>query len=133
MVKFVDVDPKDVDTSRYSRRGRVSYPILKAFLERNVKMSKLDLTGLDKEPTYLRAVLAAYIKNHKMPIHIFSAGGEIHLMRLDLDNDGNKIEWSPEMMTTEGSMGHERDMESAPIDATEVEKRGAKEKGKTTK
>jgi len=68
MVKFVDIDPKDIDTARAGRKGRVSYPILKAFLERNVKLSKLDLVGLDKNPTYMRSVLDAYTKAHNMPI-----------------------------------------------------------------
>ncbi len=134
MVKFVDINPKDIDTARIGRRGRVSYPILKAFLERNTKVCKLDLTGLDKNPTYLRSVLDAYAKNHKMPIKVFSANGEIHLMRLDLDND-NKIikDWDASLETTEGAAGLERDLEPVAIDATEVTKRGKQEKGKTTK
>ena len=71
MVKFVDIDPKDIDTSRMGRRGRVSYPILKGFMERQRKVCKLDLTGFDKNPTYLRSVLSAYITSHKMPIKVF--------------------------------------------------------------
>ncbi len=80
MVKFIDIDPKDIDTTRSGRRGRVSYPILKAFMERNSKVSQLDLTGLHKNPAYLRAVLGAYIKSHNMPIRVFSADGVLHLM-----------------------------------------------------
>ncbi len=134
MVKFVDINPKDIDTSRIGRRGRVSYPILKAFLERNTKVSKLDLAGLDKNPTYLRSVLDAYAKSHKMPIKVFSANGEIHLMRLDLDNDNKPIKnWEESLETTEGATGHERHLEPVPIDSAEVTRRGKQEKGKTTK
>ncbi|KKN65459.1 hypothetical protein LCGC14_0481790 [marine sediment metagenome] len=134
MVKFVDIDPKDIDTSRIGRRGRVSYPILKAFLERNTKVSKLDLTGLDKNPTYLRSVLDAYAKSHKMPIKVFSANGEIHLMRLDLDNECKPIKnWEEALQTTEGAAGLERDLEPVPVSAAEVRRRGKQEKGKTTK
>ncbi len=133
MVKFVDIDPKDIDTSRQGRRGRVSYPILKAFMERQTKVSKLDLTGLGKNPTYLRSVLTAYVRSHEMPIKVFSANGDLHLMRLDLDNDHNEVEWTPEMETTEGNVGMHRDDAATPLDSAEVTKRSAKEKGKTTK
>ncbi len=133
MVKFVDIDPKDIDTTRMGRRGRVSYPILKAFLERNVKVSRLDLTGMSKNPTYLRSVLGAYVTSHKLPIRVFSAGGELHLMRLDLDNDGKPIPWDAEMETTEGAGGLERDLAPKPIDAKEVKARSKVEKGKTDK
>lgn len=134
MVKFIDIDPKDIDTSRSGRRGRVSYPIIKGFMERNVKVSKLDLTGLNKNPAYLRSVLTSYINTHNMPIKLFSAGGDLHLMRLDLDNDGKPIEgYNGEEKTTEGAAGHERHMNPAPLDANEVAKRFAEEKGQSTK
>lgn len=133
MVKFIDIDPKDIDTARMGRRGRVSYPIIKAFLERDTKVSKLDLTGFDKNPTYLRSVLSAYVKSHSLPITIFAAGGELHMMRLDLDNNNKPIKWVPENGATEGASGHERDMEATPITASEVRKRSKQEKKKTTK
>ncbi len=133
MVKYVDIDPKDIDTSRMGRRGRVSYPILKGFMERQQKVCKLDLTGLAKNPAYLRSVLQAYVTSHQMPIKVFSANGELHLMRLDLNNDNEPIEWSPEMETTEGAEGSERDAKPEPLDAAAVKKNAAKEKGKTTK
>lgn len=133
MVKFVDIEPKDIDTTRSGRRGRVSYPIIKAFMERNRKVCKLDLTGMNKNPTYLRSVLHAYINSHDLPVKVFSADGDIHLMRLDLDNDNNPIPWSPDMKTTEGNAGAEKDLPATPIDGKEVKKRFRKEKGQTTK
>lgn len=135
MVKFVDIDPSEIDTSRAGRRGRVSYPIIKAFMERNTKVSKLDLTGLEKNPQYLRSVLTTYINSHNMPIKIFAAGGDLHLMRLDLNNDGTpNPDWQKgNEKTTEGAAGHERDMTPAPLNAAEVEKRFAEEKGQSLK
>lgn len=135
MVKLIPMDPAEIDTSRSGRRGRVSYPIIKSFMEQNVKVVKLDLTGLNKNPQYLRTVLTSYIKNHNMPIKIFSAAGDLCLMRLDLNNDGSpKEDWqSNNELTTEGAAGHERNMEPVAIDATEVAKRFNQEKGDTTK
>ena len=133
MVKFIDIDPKDIDTARLGRRGRVSYPIIKAFMERNVKLSRLDVSDLGKNPTYLRSVLDAYTKSHKMPIRIFSAGGDIHMMRLDLDNDNTPIPWEPGMDTTEGAAGSEENTPADKITPETVSARSTTEKGKTTK
>lgn len=133
MVKLIPVDPKEISTERLGRRGRVSYPILKQFLELKTKLVKIDLTGLDKEPTYLRSVLTAYVKSHKLPVKIFSADGEMYLMRLDLDNDGEEIKDWEEIQTTEGAAGHMRDTKPVPITSVEVKKRFKKEGKRTTK
>lgn len=133
MVKFVDIDPKDIDTARLGRRGRVSYPIVKAFMERNVKLSKLDISDMKRNAAYFRTTLGAYIKSHDMPIRIFSAGGDIHLMRLDLDNDNNPIPWEPGMSVTEGAAGNLINDAPDRITPETVSQRSRKEKGKTTK
>ncbi len=133
MVTFTDIDPKDIDTTRLGRRGRVSYPIIKAFMERQSKVSKLDLSDLDKNPAYVRSVLSAYVKSHNMPIQIFSAGGDLHMMRLDLDNDNKPIPWIPGSKTTDGAPGMEQGMKAEPINATEVKKRSKVEKNKSNK
>jgi hypothetical protein len=126
MVKFVEVDPADVPTERLGRRGRVSYPIIKGFMETNYRVAKIDITGLGKNPAYLRSVLTAYINSHSLPIKLFAAGGDLHLMRLDMDDEGNVIpNWKPDMATTEGNVGAERDIEAVPITPEEVEARSA--------
>lgn len=135
MVQFIDVDPADIDTSRSGRRGRVSYPIIKAFMERNKKVSKIDPDSIKgKNPQYMRSVLTSYINSHQMPIKLFAANGDLHLMRLDLNNDGTpNPDWDKEEKTTEGAEGHERNLEPMPLNAEEVEKRFAQEKGQSTK
>lgn len=92
MVKFVEVNPAEIDTSRSGRRGTVSYPIIKGFMELNKKVVKLDLSDTSRPQQYLRAVLQSYIKSHNLPIKLFAAGGDLHLMRLDLNNDGTPNE-----------------------------------------
>jgi hypothetical protein len=152
MVMFIKKDPADLNVNRLGRRGRVSYPLLKSFMEANIKLAEVDLEGLDRNPTYLRSVLAAYINSHRLPIRLFSAEGKLHMMRLDLDNDGHpdpnyrgvtNIENAPRVVPglddedgdrpTEGAAGHLRAIESRPINAAEVEKRFMKEKGQVTK
>lgn len=125
MVTFTPVDPASLKTERLGRRGRISYPLLKSFLEANVKLAKLDLTGLSKNPNYLRSVLTSYIKSHKLPIKLFAANGDLHLMRLDLNNDGTPIpNWKPDTdVATEGYGGLERDTPATPLTDDEVDRR----------
>lgn len=128
MVNFIPVDPATMSTDRLGRRGRVSYPLIKQFLEathngKPVKVAKMDMAGLDRDPGYLRSVLTSYIKNHKIPVKIFQLQGDMHMMRLDIDNDGNPIENWQEEGTTEGAAGHERNLAPMPINAEEVSKR----------
>jgi len=133
MVKFVEVDPATIATQREGRRGRVSYPLIKGFMEAGIKVAKLDLTGLNKNPMYLRSVLTSYIRSHKLPIKLFSAGGDLHLMRLDMDNAGNiDPNWVAEETATEGG-GQLRNMEPTPITPEEVASRFNIEKGQITK
>jgi hypothetical protein len=138
MVKLVPVDPRDLDVNRLGRRGRVSYPLIKSFLETNQKLCKLDLTGLNKNPNYLRSVLSAYIISHDMPIKIFSAQGDLHLMRLDIDNEGKEIpDWkekhNPGRQATEGAGGLEHALVATPITAAEVDSRFNQERAQSTK
>lgn len=137
MVTFVDINPADIDTSRAGRRGRVSYPIIKGFMERNVKVSQVIDLPEGKNPQYMRSVLTTYINNHQLPIKLFSANGIMHLMRLDLNNDGTaNPDWNKGtegLITTEGAPGAERDVVVKPLDAAEVAARFAQEGKKTTK
>jgi hypothetical protein len=91
MVKFIEVDPDSVDglNVREAHRGRVSYPILKAFLETGMKVGQIDRTGIQQSLVSLSSSLGAYIRNHELPLKLFQRGGEIFLARLDIDNAGN--------------------------------------------
>ncbi len=97
MVKFVDVDPATIDTPSDTHGGKVSYPIIEGFMQRNTKVCKLDLEGTDKNPAHLRSVLYSYIRVHRQPIKLFTSGGNLHMMRLDMDDEGNiDPDWKPE-------------------------------------
>jgi hypothetical protein len=89
---------------------------------------------MEKNPAYLRTVLQTYIKSHRLPIKIFQAGGEMHLLRLDMDAKGEvNSSWGPQEEPTEGASGSLRDSEANPITSIEVERRFKQEKGETTK
>ena len=142
MVKLVEIDPANIPTERLGRRGRVSYPLLKSFLESQMRCAKLDLAGLDKNVNYLRSVLYSYVRSHNLPIKIFSASGDLHLMRLDMDDAGNidpdwKVKNTAIMnggdIPTEGNMGALRHLPAEEITDIVVERRFSQEKDKITK
>jgi hypothetical protein len=91
MVKFIDVDPSEIPNLREGRRGKVSYPILKSFLETNKVLVMMDRTGMKQSTQSLLMALNSYVRTHELPVKLFQRSGEIYLMRTDTDNDGNLI------------------------------------------
>ncbi len=128
MVKFIEIDPNEVSDAIRSHRGRVSYPILKGFLETGFYVVMLDRTGMQQSLQALQSSLRAYTLNHKMPIKVFTRKGEVYLMRLDIDKDGNEIENWREM-----GKGPLADLKPKKITPNEVAARFEEEKGQTTK
>lgn len=127
VVKFTQIDATEIDNMRTGRRGRVSYPILKGFLETGFFLAQLDRTGLQQSMQSLSSSLNAYIKSHEMPIKMFQRTGELYLMRLDIDENGAEIpNW-------QGVVDVDLTENIKPINPEEVATRFAEEKGKTTK
>ena len=87
-MRFVEVPPSEFDQRREGPRGRVSYPLLKQFLETGYKIARLDRTGMQQAPTLLTATLKLYVRNHDMPISIYMRKGEIYLVRIDINDEG---------------------------------------------
>jgi hypothetical protein len=138
MVKFEEVNPHDMPTHREGRRGRVSYPIIKSFLETGMVLAKLDRTGMQQSFQSLYSCLNSYARNHEIPVKIFSRSGELYLMRLDfeVDKDGNKIpveDWQEQGQASEGREGVDRKMEAKPLSSEEVATRFQEEKAQVTK
>jgi len=94
MVKFEDVDPEMLDQVErgWQRRGRVSWPILKMFLESKKFVVKLDITDTQRKMSSLYSSLNTYVKNLNLPIKVLAIKGDIYLKRTDIDKDGNSIE-----------------------------------------
>lgn len=133
MVKFVDVDPDEIPNMREARRGRVSYPITKTFLESGKAIAMLDRTGIHQSLQSLQSCLFSYIRNHELPIKMFTRRGQIYFMRLDLDEQGNPIEnWKKEATTDQGK-GELQNMPAVPINDDEVAERFDQERGASTK
>lgn len=126
-MKFVQVDPNEVPNMRESHRGRVSYPILKSFLETGFVMAMLDRTGMQQSLMALSSSLNAYIRSHDLPLKLFQRKGEIYLMRLDLNADGTENpNWKEDLSEF-------KEQNATPINNEEVAARFAEEKGQVTK
>jgi len=130
MVQFIEVDVNEISEGKEGHRGRVSYPILKGFLETGHVAAKLDRTGMQQSFQALYSSLNAYIRNHELPIKMFSRSGDIILVRLDLNADGTENpDWKEEMAAARA----ERAAEAPLITDSEVKVRFDEEKGQTTK
>jgi hypothetical protein len=96
---------------RQGRRGRVSYPVIKGFMEAKdpetggpLFMGMVDRTDMPQKAGALCGAVKYYARTHGLPVHAFTRRGECYLMRLDIDEDGTEIEdWSrePEELTAE--------------------------------
>lgn len=135
MVKFVEVRPDQIPFNREGRRGRVSYPILKSFLETNKHCVMLDRTGIQQSFQSLYSILRSYVQNHHLPVKVFSSSGELYLMRLDIDVNGDPVpDWQEKQLrTTEGHAPTGIDIPPSPITPSEVKDRARVERHKTTK
>lgn len=130
-MKFVDVNPDEIDNLRQGRRGRVSYPLLKGFLETGKFLVKIDRTGIQQSLQTLSSSLNTYIRNHHLPIKIFQRSGEMYLMRLDVDRDGNAIpDWEEKLVKEKLQQANE---DEELLDADSVTRNSTVEKDKVTK
>lgn len=140
MVKFIEVDPDQIPNFRESHRGRVSYPILKSFLETGKVLVQLDRTGIQQSLQSLNSSLNAYIRNHNLPIKLFTRQGEIYLARTDTNDDGqveaaniHDFEKKRDPIGVASSELREQ-LENIPlVDDDEVEERFGSEKNQVTK
>jgi hypothetical protein len=137
MVKFIDVDPSDVPNLREAHRGRVSYPILKSFLETNKSLVMLDRTGIQQSLQNLTTTLSSYIRSHELPVKLFTRRGEVYLMRTDVDEKtGEVLNKDVTVGPTNNSTGKYEgvDDDSIPdLDSDEVDRRFKVERHQTTK
>lgn len=139
MVKFIDVDPSEISNYVGGRRGRVSYPILKSFLETGKTLVKLDRTGVQQNLQSLTSSLNAYVKSHNLPVKIFQRGGELFLLRTDTNDAGVAtsidMDTLPRYVEPVGRASEDllADEDIPGVDDVEVEARFEQEKEKTTK
>jgi len=127
-MRFDEVPLDEIPNMKEAHRGRVSYPILKSFLETGYVCAKLDRTGMQQSLQSLTSSLTAYIRNHDLPLKMFMRKGEIYLMRLDLNPDGTENpDWQDEMRQAR------EDRDVRDINPEEVARRFTEEKDKVTK
>jgi hypothetical protein len=89
VVTFHEVDVDEIPNVHGTGRGRVSYPICKAFLESGIYCGELDRTGMNRTLIALVTGLNQYVKTHELPIKVFQRTGKLYMMRLDINQDGS--------------------------------------------
>lgn len=129
MVKFLDIDPNEIDDLRATTRGRVSYPLLKTFLETGKYAVIVDRTGMQQSLQGLMQSIRSYVRNHNLPIKPIIRRGQLVLLRLDINKDG-----TPNPYWDGGDpKGKDAEDEEVSINAEEVAKRFEEERHKGTK
>ena len=133
-MKIIPVDPNEISDLYTRRRGRVSYPILKQFLESNIPVGLLDKTGIQQSSTSLYSSLGAYAKSHKLPVEVVNRQGQIYLLRLDMDADGTSIpDWKERLAQNTGQFRGGEVGDPKPITPDVVDERFGHEKDQVTK
>lgn len=94
--RFIALDPEEVEEvmnhDASSRRGRVSYPILKGFLESGMEVAKLNREGLGHPAMHYQTLLKMYIEGHNMPVRLRLVNGELYLIRKEVAEEGEEKE-----------------------------------------
>jgi len=92
MVQFIKRTPDEVDNTRLGVKGRVSYPIIKGFMETGYFLAEVDLTAEKRKPQTMYALITSYVKTHELPVKPLMRSSKLYLMRLDIDQEGSKVE-----------------------------------------
>lgn len=92
-MKFIPVSADELPNFREGRRGRISYPICKGFLESGHLIAKLDRTDLGKTANHLKMLLGWYVKGHKLPIKLVTRMGELYMVRTDVKDGKIDPNW----------------------------------------
>lgn len=90
-ITFVRRTLDEIENSADSRRGRVSYPIIKGFMETGYQVAEVDLTESGRKPMTLQVLLKSFIDTHQLPVKVLLRRGRLFLMRLDIDEQGKEI------------------------------------------
>jgi hypothetical protein len=135
---FEPVDPRTIDNTGVGHRGRVSYPLLKSFMESDIPMAKVKLDGMQQSLVALRSSLSAYIGSHDLPIKVFQRQGDLYLARLDkeMQEDGTVIDiedWREAKASKGQGQGAEARALATPINMEEVNSRFDEERAQVTK
>jgi hypothetical protein len=91
MPTFKQVNPDEIELLRGRARGRVSYPIIKGFLETGFYIAQVDLSDTTRKAPTMHVLLKSYVQNHDTPVKPLLRRNTLYLMRLDVDKEGNPV------------------------------------------
>lgn len=117
---FEEVKPEEFPNFREGHRGRVSYPIVKGFMESGYRVAKLDRSGMNRSAGGLKGLLSYYCGKHHYPIKFLTRQGELYFVRLDINEDGTpNPDWEKEQLPPDDTDEGIPSMSPAEIDSHE--------------
>jgi len=101
-MKFLQVDPNAIEAMGVvTSRGGVIGPIVQGFLETNFFMAEVDCSELGRKASSVSASVAAFSKQHILPVRPVLRMPKLYLQRRDVDREGKPIEnWKDELLAT---------------------------------
>ena len=101
-MKFLQVDPNAVEAMGViSSRGGVIGPIVQGFLDTGYFMAEVDCSEIGRKASSVSASVAAFTKQHILPVRPVLRMPKLYLQRRDVDKDGNAIEnWKDELLAS---------------------------------
>jgi hypothetical protein len=91
-MKFEPIEPQELEKSFESRRGRVSYPIIKGFMETGQYAAKVNFEDPSRKPATMYILLKSYVANNDVPVKVLLRKNRVILVRLDINEKGDKID-----------------------------------------
>jgi len=82
-------------------KGRISYPLLKEFLDSGMGAAKVDHEDVETNVGNLYVTLSLYIKAHSLPVRVTMRKQELYLGRTDADDKGKASKLNLDEMKAE--------------------------------
>lgn len=133
------VDPRTISNRGPGHRGRVSYPLLKEFMESDALVSQVDMEGMQQTMISLRATLSYHIRSKDLPVTVFQRDNILHLARVDKEmlEDGTIVDvpnWRDIRDASKGAeSGEHAQDEPEPLDMEELNRKYEEERNAITK
>lgn len=99
-MKFLQVDPDAIESEGVNTsRGGVIGPIIQEFIKTGFYMAEIDCAEIGRKPASVSASVAAYTKDHILPVRPVLRSPRLFLQRRDVTKDGTPIEnWKDDLL-----------------------------------
>jgi len=126
-MKFVQVNPDEIEAlGSDSTRGGLIGPMIKSFLETGYYMVEIDCKEIGRKAASVSASVAAFSRNHILPVRPVLRGPRFFMQRRDVTKEGTPIpDWKDELLKIHVGLGDGStpiEFEAVPLKSVGVKK-----------